>query len=64
MVIARKEDQNHMHRHEATAVSNKIASRRLELAGHCYRHPELCIQKLVLWESTHAIAETTYIDTL
>ena len=28
------------------AVSNKIASRRLQLAGHCYRHPELSTQKL------------------
>ena len=51
------------------AVSNKIASRRLQLAGHCYRHPELSTQKLVLWEPTHGHRGrgrpiTTYIDTL
>ena len=51
------------------AVSNKIASRRLQLAGHCYRHPELSTQKLVLWELTHGHRgrgrpNTTYIDTL
>ena len=51
------------------AVSNKIASRRLQLVGHCYRHPELSTQKLVLWEPTHGHRgrgrpNTTYIDTL
>ena len=51
------------------AVSNKIASRRLQLAGHCYCHPELSTQKLVLWEPTHGHRgrgrpNTTYIDTL
>ena len=35
------------------AVSNKIASRRLQLAGHCYRHPELSTQKLVLYMGAH-----------
>ena len=35
------------------AVSNKISSRRLQLAGHCQRHPELSASKLVLWEPTH-----------
>ena len=34
-------------------VSSKIASRRMRLAGHCYRHPELCASKLVLWQPTH-----------
>ena len=53
---------------ELPAVSNKIASRRLQLAGHCYRHPELSSQKLVLWEPTHGHCgrgrpKTTYIDT-
>ena len=33
-------------------VSNKIASRRMQLAGHCHRHPELCTSKLVLWQPT------------
>ena len=50
---------------ELPAVSNKIASCRLQLAGHCYRHPELSTQKLVLWEPTHGHRlKTTYIDTL
>ena len=34
-------------------LSDKIAARRLQLAGHCHRHPELPAQKLVLWEPTH-----------
>ena len=51
------------------AVSDKIASRRLQLAGHCFRHPELSAQKLVLWEPTHGHRnrgrpKTTFVDTL
>ena len=38
---------------ELPAVADKIAARRLQLAGHCHRHPELTTQKLVLWEPTH-----------
>ena len=34
-------------------VTDKIAARRLQLAGHCHRHPELTTQKLVLWEPKH-----------
>ena len=50
-------------------VSDKIASRRLQLAGHCYRHPELSAQRLVLWEPTHGHKDqgrprTTFLDTL
>ena len=50
-------------------VSNKIASRRLQLAGHCYRHPELSTQKLILWEPTHGHRDvgrpkSSFIDTL
>ena len=61
-----KVDQNV---HKQSAVSNKIASRRLQLAGHCYRHPELGTQKLVLWKPTHGHRgrgrpNTTYVDTL
>ena len=33
-------------------VADKIAARRLRLAGHCFRHPELSTQKLLLWEPT------------
>ena len=47
----------------------KIAQRRLRLAGHCHRHPELSTQKLLLWEPTHGHRrpggqKTTYVDTL
>ena len=50
-------------------LSSKIASRRMRVAGHCYRHPELSTQKLVLWEPTRGRRgrgrpKTTYIDTL
>ena len=50
-------------------VPDKVASRRLQLAGHCYRHPELSTQKLVLWEPTHGKRSrgrprATYVNTL
>ena len=34
-------------------LSDKIAARRLQVAGNCHRHPELPAQKLILWEPTH-----------
>ena len=34
-------------------LSQTIAKRRLELAGHCVRHPEEVAHNLVLWEPTH-----------
>jgi len=34
-------------------LSDKIASRRLQLAGHCFRPPELSTQCLLLWEPKH-----------
>ena len=34
-------------------LSDKIAARRLRLAGHCQRHPELGAHRLILWEPTH-----------
>ena len=54
---------------ELSRVADKIAARRLRLAGHCHRHPELSTQKLVLWEPTHGRRsrgrpQTTYVDTL
>ena len=30
-------------------LSDKIRSRRLKLAGHCIRHPELLANNLVTW---------------
>ena len=50
-------------------VSDKVASRRLELAGHCYRHPELSTQKVILWEPKHGSRgrgrpRHNFIDTL
>ena len=34
-------------------LCDKVASRRMKLAGHCHRHQELPASKLVLWEPTH-----------
>ena len=34
-------------------LSTKIAERRLRLAGHAQRHPELTLHKVLLWEPTH-----------
>ena len=54
---------------ELPAVADKIAARRLQLAGHCHRHPELSTQKLVLWEPKHGRRgrgrpQTNYVETL
>ena len=35
---------------ELPKVTSKIAERRLKLAGHCIRHPELSASSLVLWQ--------------
>ena len=50
-------------------VSDKIAARRMRLAGHCQRHQELPANKLVLWEPTHGHRSrgrptSTYVDVL
>ena len=50
-------------------LTDKIAARRLQLAGHCFRHPELSTQKVLLWEPTHGQRSrgrprTTFVDTL
>ena len=34
-------------------VSAKVTSRRLQLAGHCFRHPELPAHSVLLWQPTH-----------
>ena len=49
-------------------VSDKVAWRRLRLAGHCYRQGNLA-GKLVLWEPRHGhrsrgCPPSTFIDTL
>jgi hypothetical protein len=49
------------------ADSDKIACRRLQLAGHC--HPELSTQQLVLWEPKHGVRgrgrpRTNFVDSL
>ena len=33
----------------------KIRERRMRLAGHCVRHPELAVSPLVLWEPIDGI---------
>ena len=35
---------------ELPLIGNKIAARRMKLAGHCHRHPELAASDLVLWQ--------------
>ena len=50
-------------------LSDTIRQRRMRLAGHCVRHPELTACQLVLWEPTHGRRSrgrphATYIDTL
>ena len=50
-------------------LTDKIRMRRMRLAGHSVRHPELAASELVLWEPTHGRrnrgkSRTTYIDTL
>jgi len=50
-------------------VADKVASRRMQLAGHCYRHPELAASGLILWEPTHGHRSRggqrkTFIDVL
>ena len=46
-----------------------IRARRMGLAGHCVRHPELVASDLILWEPKHGTRSrgrpaTTHIDTL
>ena len=50
-------------------LSDKIRQRRMELAGHCWRHRELAASELILWEPKHGsrnrgLQRTTLIDTL
>ena len=50
-------------------LSDRIASRRMKLAGHCHRHHELPASKLVLWEPKHGHRlpgghTLTYVDVL
>ena len=54
---------------ELECVSAKIRKRRLRLAGHCVRHPELGANQLVLWEPTQGTTargrpSQTYIEML
>ena len=54
---------------ELPAIADKIAAKRLQLAGHCHRHPELSTQKILLWEPKHGQRgrgrpRTSYVDTL
>ena len=50
-------------------LSSKIAERRLRLAGHAQRHPELTLHKVVLWEPLHGQRQRgrpkqTFVDVL
>ena len=50
-------------------VSAKVRERRMGLAGHCIRHPELGAHATILWEPTQGTSRrgrkrTTYVDNL
>ena len=50
-------------------LSTKIAERRLRLAGHAARHPELTLNKVLLWEPLHGTSrrgrpKQTFVDVL
>ena len=50
-------------------VSSKVTQRRLRLAGHAQRHPELTLHPLILWEPAHERSgrgrpRLTYVDNL
>ena len=54
---------------ELPKVTNKIAERRLKLAGHCIRHPEISASTLVLWQPKRGAPRpgrpaVTYVDNL
>ena len=50
-------------------VSSKIKARRMKMAGHCVRHPELSVYPLIMWESSQGKASRgrriiSYVDML
>ena len=50
-------------------LTDKIAARRLSLAGHCFRHPELPAHHVILWQPKHGKMgvgrpPTTMVNTL
>ena len=50
-------------------LSTKIAERRLRLAGHAQRHPDITLHKILLWEPLHGQARRgrptkTFVDVL
>ena len=54
---------------ELSPAAKKVAERRMRLAGHCIRRPELTASSLVLWQTTMGKASRdrlaiTYIDNL
>ena len=36
-------------------LSTNTRMRRLRMAGHCVRHPELPVSNLILWEPMHGV---------
>ena len=54
---------------ELPLVANKVAERRMKLAGHCIRHPELTASSFVLWKpskgkTSRGRPAISYIDNL
>ena len=52
------------------SVAKKVQQRRMKLAGHCIRHPEISAYHLILWEPTskgnrgRGRPRITYLDNL
>ena len=54
---------------ELPQVGNKLVAWRMQLAGHCQRHPELPTHRTILWEPNHRYRRQerprqTYVDIL
>ena len=62
--VTNKEDYGNL-----PLVSSKIKARRMKMAGHCVRHPELSVHLLILWEPSQGKASRgsrriSYVDML
>ena len=54
---------------ELPRLSNKLRSRRLQFAGHCFRAKDEAVSKVILWTPNHGQRSrgrpaTTYVDLL
>ena len=49
---------------ELPRISKKVQERRMALAGHCVRHPEVPANPLILWEPTQRTKKYRETNTL